>query len=265
MSSLILAIPDAHVEPEQSLERFEWLSRLIADRKPTHIVQLGDFLSMGSLSHWDHNKRLLMEGRRYAADIKAGKTALNTLYSDLFNLQRKQRELKTKIYNPQTIWMFGNHEHWVTQYVEQHPEMLGMLNIENDLQLHQIPNITVTQYKEIYEIGGIWFTHAPILANGKPVSGSNSLKRAMDIYNGSIVYGHTHRFQIAGQQRHDSPRLQQAMECGCFYEGVPLYAQGAQNNYWKGVVLIHQYDLGVFDPEPISIERLKYEYGNRVS
>ena len=260
MSNLILAIADAHVEPEQDLERFEWLSRLIVDRKPTHIVVLGDFLSMSSFSHWDANKRLLMEGRRYNLDIGAGKDAIRLMFNDLNIIQHRQRESKAKLYNPKTVWIMGNHEDWARQYVEQHPEMLGMIDVENDLQLKYLPNTTVYNYKQNVEIGGVWFTHVPVMSNGRPVSGMNSLKQAMNIFNGSIVYGHTHKFQVAGQRRHDSTHLQQAMECGCFYEGTPAYCIGVQDNHWRGVVLLHQYDFGSFDPEPISMARLMHEY-----
>lgn len=106
----VLVIPDAHVTPNTNLRRFTWLANLIEDRRPDLIVQLGDFATMESLSHWDQNKRLLIEGRRIKEDLGSARQAWNEVETKLFSIQRQQRKSKTKLYQPELLWFEGNHE-----------------------------------------------------------------------------------------------------------------------------------------------------------
>ena len=61
MNKSVLVIPDGHVDDIQDLSRWAYLGNLIVERKPDMIVQLGDFVTVGSLSHFDMNKKRKME------------------------------------------------------------------------------------------------------------------------------------------------------------------------------------------------------------
>src|ERR1017187_4025055 len=71
-----LVVPDAHVKPGEDLTRFSKLGNLITDKKPDHIVLMGDFVTLESLSAWDLGKAGKMEGKRYSEDCKAGIQAI---------------------------------------------------------------------------------------------------------------------------------------------------------------------------------------------
>ena len=105
-SNKILVIGDAHVTNNQSLRRFDWLSGLIASTAFTHVVVMGDFLTLNSLSAWDRDKRLLMEGRRFYKEIDAGNEALDKITSNI----------------PNKIFIEGNHEDRLPRYIQHHPE-----------------------------------------------------------------------------------------------------------------------------------------------
>ena len=51
-----LVIGDPHCTPKASNERFLWAGRLAADFKVTHVICMGDFCSMDSLSSYDRAK-----------------------------------------------------------------------------------------------------------------------------------------------------------------------------------------------------------------
>jgi hypothetical protein len=59
-----LVIGDPHCTPKASNERFLWAGRLAADYKVSHIICMGDFCSMDSLSSYDRAKKSF-EGRTY--------------------------------------------------------------------------------------------------------------------------------------------------------------------------------------------------------
>lgn len=246
MSDISLVVGDAHVDPSQlrrdGLRRFWWLLRLLEDKQDIkRLILMGDFLSMGSLSEWDKDKRRKMEGQRYLKDVEAGNKALNIL--DGFDLER--------------VYIMGNHEEWVERYVDKHPESEGLYDLARDLKLDE-RGYKVIPYKEDYKYKGMSFTHVPIQSNGKPVSDT---RKALGVYSNSVVFGHTHKLDLDCIHRKNSSSLQQGINCGCFFEHVDDYAKGSMTNYWRGVLLLDHYDYNRADIEQWSMGRLKRVYG----
>ena len=54
-----LVMGDPHCTPKASNDRFLWAGRLAADFKVTHVICMGDFCSMDSLSTYDRGKNHL--------------------------------------------------------------------------------------------------------------------------------------------------------------------------------------------------------------
>lgn len=99
MSKNILIIPDAHANPKVNPRRFTWLGKLIADLKPDHVVDLGDFADNDSLSGYDRGKASF-EGRRYAKDIACAHEARGMVDRGMKGMAR-----------PPKLWaLCGNHE-----------------------------------------------------------------------------------------------------------------------------------------------------------
>lgn len=247
-TDISLVVGDAHIDPSQlsrdGLRRFRWLDSMITDKNPNRLILMGDFTTMQSLSRWDKDKRRVVEGRRLEKDFEAANAALDCIYGGAMD----------------KIYIKGNHEDWFEQYIDYHPEMEGVVDFDTKLHLKD-RGYTVVPYKEDWKHKGVSFTHVPIQANGKPVAGKNATQRALDVYSNSVVFGHTHNFDVAAVHRKNSPSLQQAINCGCFFEHVDDYAQGSMTNYWRGVLLLNHYDTNRVDIEQWSMGRLRREYG----
>lgn len=247
MSYLIFS--DAHVEPGDKLSRFNWLGQQLVEHRPDTLVQLGDFVSMLSLSHWDMNKRLLMEGRRFNDDIVVGLNAWEGVIHSLRQLQEIQRKNKVKIYKPRLIWCEGNHEEWIQRYIEQHPEMKSYLHpfphyIAYSWELFS--DVIVVDYKDYHIENDIAFTHAPIMGNSNPIGGKYVNERALDLFHTHIVFGHTHRFLHSHRYLHGKG-IKQAVNCGCFFEKTPAYAKGAANEHFRCCVHLFIKEDGTLD------------------
>lgn len=65
----ILVIPDCQVKPGVPLDHMSWIGKLIVDKKPDVIVNIGDFADIPSLSSYDVGKKSF-EGRRYVDDLE---------------------------------------------------------------------------------------------------------------------------------------------------------------------------------------------------
>jgi len=252
--STYLVFSDAHCTPGEDISRFDWLGMLIVTHRPDFIVQLGDYFTMNSLSHWDKNKLLLMEKRRFVEDIKIGTTALANMLTPLIKLQDRQRKNKEKIYKPEFIWCEGNHENWVEQYVETHPEVHEFINpcfhYVKDYLFTVSENIHYVPFKSFFQVNNISFVHAPVQANGSLISGKYVNERALDLFHSHVVYGHTHRFLHSHRFLHGQG-LKQAINAGCFFEKTPDYAIGAANEHFRCVLMLKTRIDGLLDIETL--------------
>lgn len=239
---MILVFSDAHDDPSVNQDRFMWLGEVIAERQPDTIIQLGDFLSMDSLSRWDKDKRLKIEGRRYNRDIESGRSAIGKMLQPIADLQQRQRRMKKALYNPTVYWFEGNHEYWIRQYVDYNPELDGQISYRKDLGWPD--SWEFIRYPDLAYIQGLYFTHIPMTKGGALMS-PYICHRALEMFEGSVIFGHTHEFQVATKTRFGGHQYT-ALNTGCLFNETPDYAYGKQNNYWRGVFLIYPQD-GNFD------------------
>lgn len=242
----VLVIGDAHVAPHQDLRRFKALGNYIRTHNPEYVISIGDFLTLDSLSDWDRNKSGKMEGRRYSADIEAGNHALD--YIDAAT----DKTIK--------IYLKGNHENRLDRYLDHNPIAKGSMSIEKDLRLKS-RGWKVVEYKDDYVLSGVRFTHIPISGGGKPIGNPGVTRKALALYNSSVVFGHTHTLDHSAEHRRGGPHLNQALCVGCFFEHIDEYAKGSKTDYWRGVVELNIYHNNRFDITTTSMSNLLRNYG----
>ena len=243
-----LLIPDAHVTCDQDLTKFNIISDLIATRRPNNIIIGGDLADMLSLSAWEKSNKLSIEGRRYKKEIEAINEALDRLLSFKNSCTN---------YDPNIIYLMGNHENRVERYIETNPTLDGHMDLIEDLKLKQ-RNILVVPYKKFYELEGVLFTHAPLNAAGQPVSGKLSVHKAAELTSKSLVFFHTHQCQTYSCLRHGDSDLIQIYTAGCLFDGWAPggYSDDTTHASMKCISFLSHYKTGRFDIEQISLERL---------
>jgi hypothetical protein len=147
----------------------------------------------------------------------------------------------------------------VDRYLETDPTFHGFIDLKKDLGLTE-NKWKVINYKDVYTVNGISFTHVPIAGNGKPIANPNVTAKALRLFSTSVVFGHTHTLDHSAEHRHGAAHLNQALCCGCFFEHVDLYAQGSKTDYWRGIVMLNVYSTNRFDFETVAMSRLLKEY-----
>jgi hypothetical protein len=210
------------------------------------VVFIGDFLTFDSLSAWDRDKRRNMEGRRYSKDIGSGQEFLRTMSEGGLPSETK------------FIFIEGNHEDRLHRYLATDPTFDGACDYLSDLGFKWDE---VVGYKENYIHRGVYFTHVPIAGNGAPITGKNVAQRALDVYGVPVVFGHTHKFNVAAVHRTGTPHLQMAVNVGCYFEHIDEYAKGSQTDYWRGLVELTHYGNCAFDINAVRLGHLKEMYG----
>ena len=196
-----LVIGDPHCTPKASNERFLWAGRLAADYKVSHVICMGDFCSMDSLSSYDRGKKSF-EGRRYEKDIEHSHQALA-----LFNKGLGKHK-------PRKIMIHGNHEDRIDRFVDENPELEGKMKI-SDLQFKE-HGWQEVPFKQIKVISGVHYVHyLPNGIMGRAISGENIARSILNKHKVSATVGHCHLLDYALSTLPNGKKIQ-ALSAGCY-------------------------------------------------
>jgi len=256
MGKTHLIIPDSHCSPDQSNERWYALNRLIADREPDVIVDIGDRFDMASLCSYDKGTQKA-EGRRYTEDLAAGHESLEIQQEGLAAINSGR---KYKIYNPRKIVTLGNHEHRISRAAQEAPELFGFLSVK-DLRYEEF-GWEFHDFMKPVQVDGVAYCHYFISGvMGRPIGGEHGASNVIRKHFTSSVWGHSHVYDYCERTDTFGKRLQ-AVNVGCFFEEDYWagYA-GEANKLWrKGITILNDVEDGTFDLEFISVKRLKETY-----
>jgi len=230
----IIVIPDVHLTTDVP-EEYEVVKRFIADQKPDEVILLGDFMDCSSLSHWNDSKSRSMEGQRWNKEIKVANKELDFL-----------QEHASKV-----SFLEGNHENWVEQYVEKHPEMEGLIEIPMKLKLKK-RGIQWHKYNDLYQVGNLHFTHGCY-------TGKYHAAKHLQSFGCNIVYGHSHSTQTAMmnmkmQDTHMSYGL------GCLCDHKPEYMKNRPANWINQFAVVYINTEGDFNVYPVNITNNKFMF-----
>lgn len=253
----ILVIPDIQIRPGDDVAFLTSIGKYIVAKKPDHVVCLGDFADMPSLSSYDVGKKSF-EGKRYSKDIEATQKAMYALMKPLLDNVEKQRFHKEKLYKPKLTMLLGNHENRIDRAVENDSKLEGILKT-SDLG-YESWGWNVYPFLEVVVVNGVAFSHyftSGLL--GRPCS---SAAQQLSKKHMSCVAGHQQGLQIATGHRADGCRLTSIIAGSC-YEHNEDYLGPQGNNHWRGIVMLHNVVDGSFDLMPVPLDFIKGKYAQR--
>jgi hypothetical protein len=253
----ILILPDSHAKPGISNERYSWLARLAIDRKPDIIVDLGDFADMESLSSYDKGK-LSGQNRNVGKDIEVAINARKRITEPISTETQRLTEGHRKRWNPRLIALGGNHEQRVDRYVNDHPELLGVLN--QDVSEAAKNGWEWYPYQTNCVIEGITFRHCFFKGGRFPVGGVNPARQLLMKGHESSVAGHSHIWNHYSETTFSGRKIH-GLIAGCYFGHEEAYA-GTSNQDWdRSLTLLHNVKNGDFSLEKISYEEVRHDYG----
>jgi len=247
-----LFIPDTQIKPNVDLHHLIACGRLIVDRKPDTIIQIGDFADMESLSSYDQGKKCF-EGRSYKNDVFACHQGLSDLFTPLKNYR-----LKNDDYNPRKVITLGNHEYRINRAVNDDPKLSGLIS-HKDLKFDEYFDEIYPYQREVV-IDGVSYAHNFV---NKSSLKKGILAGAIDTKLKNMGYsfsmGHQQTFQY-GIRHVNKEIVNHGLVAGAFYLHDESYMGEQGNDHWRGVVLCHNVHNGQYDIETITIESLINKY-----
>lgn len=250
-----MVIPDTQVKPNGTVEHLRWAGQYAVDKKPDVIIHLGDHWDMPSLSVYDIGKKSF-EGRRYADDIAAGISGMETFMAPILEEQERLRINKKKRWNPRLVFTLGNHEQRIERAIESDAKLEGLIGYQ-DLKLEEM-GWEVYGFLEPVVVDGIVYCHyftSGVM--GRPVSSAKLMiqKKMM-----SCVMGHVQDRDIAFARKADGSNVT-GLFAGIYYVHAEDYLTPQTNGSWSGIWMFHEVDNGSFDELPVSINYLRRKYG----
>lgn len=230
-TTIILA--DIHY-PLHNKKALNCAEQILKYIKPDRIVYLGDAMDMTPVSHWLQDKRKSMENKRLLKDYEG--------FNEILDRHKQIAGSNLK----EVVYLEGNHENWITQYIDTHPETEGLLEVEKNLKLKE-RGIKFLEMNKFYKLGSLFLTH------GLYTNLYHS-KKTVETVGRSIMYGHTHDCQIYtkigllnNQDKH------QGISVPCLCDLSPEYMKGKPNKWLHGLSVIYTQRDGNFNAYIINI------------
>ena len=254
MSKTAIVFSCVHADPRSSNERADWLSGLIYDVRPDYVVDLGDTADMQSLSSHDTRRPEAMVTANYEADLDS--------YND-FQSRLRHKIKKAKVKRPAYYGHEGNHENRIKKALSNDPRLKGTkygVSFE-----HLNTNKWYDEYHEyhnsapaISEYDGVSYAHFIGSGNfGTAMSGMHHGYGLIQKRHQSTTVGHSHKRSLYFKD--DAKSI--GLVVGCYKGREEEWAGQANLDWWKGVVIKRNIEDGCYDPEFVSMQRLKEEYG----
>lgn len=183
----------------------------IADFKPDTIILGGDILDCGPVSHWSAGSPGQTEGLKLFTDAKELREAL---------IKPCERLAK------QLVYIEGNHEDWLNQFVDKHPSMEGIVEIGNLLRLDKW--IVIPQ-GGAFQLGKLTFIHGDQISGGV-----NAAANATNAYEACVRLGHFHTYQAATKTSAIKLSGHTGVVVPCLCKNGIQYAKGSPARYMQG-------------------------------
>jgi len=251
-------VPDPQVQEGVPLDHLTAAMQYVVEHKPDVVIHIGDHWDMPSLSTYESKGSKYFEGRRYLADIEAGKEGMEALLRPLWDYNNHRKQMKMRMYQPRMVFCTGNHETRVRRAVNAEPKLDGVVS-EQHFELEKF-GWEVHDFLEIVNIDGVRYSHYfcnPHSIMGSPVSGS--MDTMLKNVGFSFSMGHQQTMKYGVHYLGDGS-VRQGLVAGAFYQHDEEYRGRQSNAHWRGCVLKNEVRNGRYDPCFLSLQYLLRKY-----
>ena len=227
-------LPDIH-SPHYDARLMDAVTEFIIDYQPNELVYMGDQLSLDCVSAWNRRKPLLKEGHRLIKEYEK-------FDENILQIHEQVTQDDTR-----RTFMMGNHEERIKWYIEEHPELDGIINLEKHLQLEE-RGYDIVEFNEIHKVGKLNVIHGYYW-------NKYHAAKTLEAFEGNVVYSHVHNPQLyAKVSPVDRKGYHMATCLPCLCNIKPDYKKNAPNFWINGFGIVeHLPATGFFNLYTIMI------------
>lgn len=234
-----IILPDVH-GTEKSPTDYLPVRRFIKNFKPDEIILLGDFMDVASLSAWDMDKKRLMEGRRYKKEVEWANKELDYLQAN----------------SKKVTYIEGNHEDRVNRYLDKNPEMEGMMEVQDQLDIKN-RGIKWVKMNDLYKRGDMHFTHGMY-------TNIHNARKHLQTLGCNVCYGHQHGTQTS-MQNMAMQKPHMAYAIGTLGDKAPDFMKNRPSSWINQFAIFYWDDkTGLFNLYPVNVIKHKFIWNGKV-
>jgi hypothetical protein len=210
-------LPDIHY-PHYDERSMDAVGEFIIDYEPDELVYMGDQISLDCISGWNKRKPLLKEGQRLLEEYEGFDHHILQTHENITSGVRR-------------TFMIGNHEQRIEWYCEEHPELQGIIDLDQHLHLKE-RGYNIIPYNEVYNLGKLSVIHGFYW-------NKYHAAKTLDAFEGNVVYAHVHNPQMyAKVSPIDRKGYHTATALPCLCNIKPDYHKNAPNFWINGFGIV---------------------------
>jgi hypothetical protein len=245
-----VVVHDIH-HPKVDWPTFKAIAKFTKDFQPHGLILGGDQLDNEELSH--HNKGKYIYKPRGAYDAN-----LTSFDKDILTVIEKALPAGAK-----KVWIDGNHERFAFDYVEEHPELEGTIDHVKRLKLVE-RGWEIVPLGHSKRLGHLDVIHGEVLSGIGNQAGIYPSRKALDIYDGSVLAGHTHSPQSFAKISPVDNRKKRMAWINMIVGGLnPTYLRNRPTSWVNGFSVVLLRSNGDFNVFPIVVTDCTFSYGDK--
>lgn len=224
-----IAVFDLHY-PHHSKKLWANILKFTEDFQPDVFVFGGDNLNADAFDHWKKEKKQYrqLEGVRVRKDYEG--------------FQRDVLDRLPLTDDCRRIFMLGNHEKWIEDYIDSHPEVEGYFEVEKNLALD---DWEMYEYGQSAEVGKLHFLHGLYCLQ-------HHAAKHVTVYHRSVVYGHLHTLQSYTEVTPLDSDAHTAFSIPCACDQNPDYMRNKPSAWIQGFGVFYVQPDGTFNVYPVT-------------
>ena len=240
-----ILLPDIHY-PHYDQRVMDAVDEFIIDYDPDELVYMGDQLDLSCISGWNRRKPLLKEGRRLLSEYEGFDENILQTHENITRDETRR------------VFMMGNHEQRTLWYIQENPELEGMIDIDRNLNLSD-RGYNIVDYNGVYKIGKLNVIHGYYYCKYHAA-------KTVDVFEGNVVYSHVHNPQMYAKiSPIDRKGYHTATALPCLCNIKPDYKQNSPNFWINGFGIVeHIPSTGYFNLYTVIIIDNKFLWNGKL-
>lgn len=236
--------------PKYDKRTFNAAMQFIKASKPAGVLLGGDQLDNEEISHHNRNKPLYRERASYKRNSEG-------FDRDIL------KPLEQAVGNAEKIWVIGNHCDWERQLIEENPELEGIIERPELLQLEK-RGWKIIPLGHAYKLGELNVIHGEILTGIGNQAGAFPAKKAIEYYAGNVLAGHTHAPQSFTKiSPVEVKKKYMAWISPIIGACNPSYLRNRPTAWLNGFTIVELRDKGLFNLYPVVVIDGIFSYGGK--
>jgi Calcineurin-like phosphoesterase len=236
--------------PAYSKPTWNAMMEFIKDVKPAGFVFGGDQFDNQEIGHHTKGKPIYRERASYQRNTTGfAQNILDPLEQSLGNAEK--------------VWIVGNHDDWERQLIEEQPELEGIIERPELLKLAK-RGWTVVPLGHAHKLGELNVIHGEILTGIGNQAGAFPAKKAIEIYAGNVLAGHTHAPQSFTKiSPVNVKKKYMAWIAPILGATNPSYLRNRPTAWLTGFTIVELRDKGLFNLFPVVVIDGTFSYGGK--